>query len=170
MTAVKNGRSLDTSLGFTPLEGLLMGTRCGDIDPAIVLYLMKKRHLSPEAMGDLLNKKSGLLGVSGLSNDMRDLLEAAASDNERAKLAIEMFLYRIKKYIGAYAASMDGLDAVVLTAGIGEDVPFVRERIAKDLKNFLKNFRARILVIPTDEEMMISQETADLLKGLRGQG
>ncbi|NQT95994.1 MAG: acetate/propionate family kinase, partial [Candidatus Omnitrophica bacterium] len=163
ITAVKNGKSIDTSLGFTPLEGLLMGTRSGDIDPAIILYLMKKRHMSPKSMDELLNKKSGLLGVSGISNDMRDILKAVKANKPRAKLALDIFLYRIKKYIGAYAASMDGLDAVVLTAGIGENVPLIKTKIAKDLRRFFYSLKAKVLVIPTDEELEIAQETAQVL-------
>lgn len=166
ITAVRNGRSIDTSMGLTPLEGLLMGTRCGDIDPAVVLYLMEKKGLDIKGMDDLLNKKSGLLGLSGISNDMRDILKAARSGKPRARLALEIFVYRIKKYIGAYAASMDGLDAVVLTAGIGEKSSVIRNRIAKDLKGFLNRFKARLLVIPTNEELMIARETAYVIARL----
>jgi len=163
MTAVKNGRSIDTSMGLTPLEGLLMGTRCGDIDPAVILYIMEKKSIGIREMDDLLNKESGLLGISGISNDMRDILKAVRSQKPRAKLALEIFLYRIKKYIGAYVASMDGLDAVVLTAGIGEQSSLIRKRIAKDLKGFLGKFKAKLLVIPTDEELMIAQATGRVI-------
>jgi acetate kinase len=163
ITAVNNGRSVDTSMGFTPLEGLLMGTRCGDVDVAVVLYLMEKKKINIKDMDMLLNKKSGLLGLSGVSNDMRDILKAVKDKNPRAQLALEIFLYRIKKYIGAYAAAMDGLDAVVLTAGIGENVPLVKARIAKDLRNLLSKFRTKVLVIPTNEELMIAQETAQVI-------
>ena len=167
ITAVKDGISVDTSMGFTPLEGLLMGTRCGDIDPAVVLYIMEKKGLDINQMGELLNKKSGLLGLSGTSNDMRDILRGAKLNKKRAKLALDIFLYRIKKYIGAYAACMDGLDAVVLTAGIGEHVPLVKKNISKGLKRFLFRFKAKVLVIPTNEELMIAQETAQVISKRR---
>ena len=163
ITAVKGARAIDTSMGFTPLEGLLMGTRCGDIDPAIVLYLMEKKNLSIKQMDNLLNKESGLLGLSGIGNDMRDIIKAKKTGNARANLAFEIFLYRIKKYIGAYTASMDGLDAVVLTAGIGENAPSIRKRILKDLSSFLHKFKARVLVVATNEELMIAQESARVI-------
>jgi acetate kinase len=163
ITAVKNGVSIDTSMGFTPLEGLLMGTRCGDIDPTAVLYIMEKKGLNIKQMSDILNKKSGLLGLSGTSSDMRDILKEVKVGKTRARLAFEIFLYRIKKYIGAYAASMDGLDAVVLTAGIGENESSIKERLREDLKLFLAKFKARILVIPTNEELMIAHETAHVI-------
>jgi acetate kinase len=167
ITAVKNGISIDTSMGFTPLEGLLMGTRSGDIDAAAVLYIMEKKKLDIAKMGDLLNKKSGMLGLSGISNDMRDILKGLRSGNRRARLAFEIFLYRIKKYIGAYAAAMDGLDAVVLTAGIGENVPLVKGRIEKDLKALLGRFRARVLIIPTNEELEIANETSQVIASFK---
>jgi len=164
ITAVKNGRSIDTSMGFTPLEGLLMGTRCGDLDPAVVLYIMEKKGLTIKKTDNLLNKESGLLGLSGVGNDMRDILKAAKSNNARAKLALEVFLYRIKKYIGAYAASMDGLDAVVLTAGIGENAPVIKDRVLSDLSSFLSKLNAKVIVVPTDEELLIARETESVLK------
>jgi len=141
-----------------------MGTRSGDIDPAIVLYIMEKKGLGREEMDDLLNKKSGLLGITGISNDMRDILKKMKDGDSRAELAFEVFLYRLKKYIGSYAASMDGLDAVVLTAGIGENAPIIKKRILSDLKNLLRRFKAKVLVIPTDEELMIAQETAQVIR------
>lgn len=167
ITAVKDGVSIDTSMGFTPLEGLLMGTRCGDIDPAAVLYIMEKKGLNVEQMGELLNKTSGILGLSGISNDMRDILKGIKRKNARAELTMEIFLYRIKKYIGAYAACMDGLDCVVLTAGIGENVPLIKNRIAKDLNRFLAKFKAKILIISTNEELMIAHEAAAVIKKLK---
>ncbi|MBN1405031.1 MAG: acetate kinase, partial [Candidatus Omnitrophica bacterium] len=137
VTAVKHGKSIDTSMGFTPLEGVMMGTRCGDVDVASILYLMEKEHLSVKETDRMLNKESGLLGLSGVSNDMRDIRKEALSGNKRAKLAIDIFIYRIAKYVGAYTAAMDGVDAVVLTAGIGENFKFLRQKLAVSLKNIL---------------------------------
>jgi acetate kinase len=168
MAAVDRGESVDTTMGFTPLEGLLMGTRSGDLDPAVVFYLMEKEALSSRHISDILNKKSGLLGISGVSNDMRDLLKASKSKSvkasARAKLAIEIFVYRIEKYIGAYQAAMKGLDAVVFTAGIGEHNPWLVSRIKKDLKSVV-NKRVKFLVIPTNEELLIARDTYELIKG-----
>ncbi len=164
VTAVKNGRSIDTSMGLTPLEGLLMGTRCGDIDPAVVLYIMEKKNLSVKLVDNLLNKESGMLGLSGISNDMRDVQKHAMAGNKRARLTLDIFTYRIKKYIGAYAASMDGLDAVVLTGGIGENSSLVRNSISKGLKNFLARLKTKLLIIPTNEELMIARETVEVIK------
>ena len=165
ITAVDCGKSVDTSMGFTPLEGLLMGTRTGDMDPAIVFYLMDKENLKADQISGLLNKKSGLLGLSGISNDMRDLLREAEAGNERAKIAIEVFFYRIKKYIGAYIAAMNGCDAIVLTAGIGENNAWIRERISKELSVLIKGCNAQVLVVPTNEELMIAEDTFELVKG-----
>ena len=166
MTAVERGRSVDTSMGFTPLEGLLMGTRSGDLDPAVVFYLMEKESLSPSRISDILNKESGLLGISGVSNDMRDLLKIAKGKGRqasRAGLALEMFIYRIEKYIGAYQAAMKGLDAVVFTAGIGEHNPWLVNRIKKDLKDVVgKN--VKILTIPTNEELLIARDTYQIVR------
>ncbi|MFH1645333.1 MAG: acetate kinase [Candidatus Omnitrophota bacterium] len=164
VTAVNQGASVDTSMGFTPLEGLVMGTRSGDIDPAVLLYIMEKKGYDKGQINTLLNKKSGLLGLSGLSNDMRDVVTAMNNGNKRAKLAVDVFIYRIKKYIGAYAAVMDGIDAVVLTAGIGENLPLLKNRISQELRGFLNSFRARLLVIQTDEELMIARETAGVVR------
>ncbi|MCX5715178.1 MAG: acetate kinase [Candidatus Omnitrophica bacterium] len=154
ITAVNKGKSVDTSMGFTPLEGLVMGTRCGDIDPALVTYIMRRRGLDIAKTEELLNKKSGLIGISGLSNDMRTL-DTQSSSNGRAKLAIEVFVYRIKKYIGAYTAILGGCDAVIFTAGIGENQDNIRKKICLGLFDHLKK-RPRVLVIPTDEELMIA--------------
>lgn len=115
-------------MGFTPLEGLMMGTRSGSIDPAIVIYLMQKGNMSVEKVNEILNKKSGLLGISGVSNDLRDILKAANNGNQRAQIAIEMFCYRVRKYIGGYMTTLDGVNAIVFTGGIGENSPEVRER------------------------------------------
>jgi len=167
MAAVDRGKSIDTTMGFTPLEGLLMGTRSGDLDPAVVFYIMEKEELSPQHISDILNKKSGLLGVSGVSNDMRDLLKASKSKSvkmsARAKLAIEIFIYRIEKYIGAYQAAMKGLDAVVFTAGIGEHNPWLVKRIKKDMKSVI-NKRAKFLVIPANEELLIARDTYEIIR------
>lgn len=178
ITAVKNGKSIDTSMGFTPLEGLVMGTRTGDMDPYVVLYIMEKEHLTVKEMNDLLNKKSGLKGISGVSNDLREIMRAAANGNIRAQYAIDIFIYRITKYIGAYAASMGGVDAIVFTGGIGENAGAIRQRILEPLgflglkidkkKNESKEkekiisssgSKVKVLVIPTNEELMIAQKT-----------
>ena len=158
ITAVENGRSVDTSMGFTPLEGLIMGTRSGDIDPALVMYLMHRKRLDIHQIDHILNKKSGLLGISGISNDMRLLEKRALQGNRRAKLAIRMFVYRIRKYIGAYTAVMGGLDALVFTAGIGENAFRVREKIVRGLFDSMKK-SPKILVVPTNEELMIAHKT-----------
>lgn len=162
IAAVKNGKSIDTSMGFTPLEGLVMGTRCGDIDPAIVFYLMEKEGLSYKQVNDLLNKKSGLLGISGLSNDMRDIVPCARRGNLRAKLALDIFIYRLIKYIGAYILVLGGADAVILTAGISENQPEVRKQIIKYIKKWPG--KIPVLVVPTNEELMIAQQTYEMVK------
>lgn len=189
MTAVKGGCSVDTSMGFTPLEGLVMGTRCGDIDPAAVLHLMEHHGLGSAAMDDLLNKRSGLLALAGIgSNDLRDVIAAAGGGHPEAAVALDVFCYRIRKYIGALAAAMGGLDVLVFTAGIGENSPEVRRRVCEGLeaadgfgivldpdKNAAasgspraiqaESSRVRILVIPTNEELEIARETRRLLPG-----
>jgi acetate kinase len=189
MAAVKGGRSIDTSMGFTPLEGLVMGTRCGDIDPAAVLHLMEHHGLSPADMNDLLNKQSGLLALAGIgSNDLRDVAAAAEGGNPDAAVALDVFCYRIRKYIGAFAAAMGGLDVLVFTAGIGENSPEVRHRVCAGLdalegfgivldagKNALATPRLRaiqaessrvsILVVPTNEELEIARETLKIVSG-----
>jgi acetate kinase len=181
-TAVKGGKSVDTSMGLTPVEGLVMGTRCGDIDPAIIPFLQKNLGYSADDIDDLMNKKSGLLGISGTSNDMRDIKASAESGQERSVLALKIFCYRARKYIGAYAAAMGGLDAVVFTAGIGEHEPTVRSAICDDLaflgvkideeKNAdchhecdisAADARARVLVVPTNEELAIARETVKVV-------
>jgi acetate kinase len=154
ITAVKNGKAIDTSMGFTPLEGLVMGTRSGDLDPAIIPYIMEKENIDVNATMEVLNKKSGLLGVSELSNDMRELMKEKGT-NKKAKLALDIFIYRIKKYIGAYTGVMSGCDAVIFTGGIGENNPSLIEEVCKGLIS--KD--TKILVIPTDEELMIARDT-----------
>ncbi len=156
LSAIDKGRSVDTSMGFTPLEGLLMGTRCGDIDPAIIFYLARQLNMSIDEVDKILNKKSGLLGISGLSNDMRKIKRAARSQNKRCKLALEMFKYRLKKYIGAYLYVMGGCDAIVFTAGIGENNPDIVKSVTSHIGKFLK-IKPKVLVIPTDEELMIAR-------------
>ncbi len=185
VTAVRAGQSIDTSMGFTPLEGLLMGTRCGDLDPAVIPYLINEMGLSADQVDELLNEHSGLLGVSGVSSDMRDICAAVRTGNDRAQLAVDIFCYRIKKYVGAYAAVMGGVDAVVFTAGIGENVPEVRASAVIGLEHLglhldeaanqglsggsepvdisTSDSPARILVIPTDEELMIARDTAAIV-------
>lgn len=164
ITAVDKGRSVDTSMGFTPLEGLVMGTRCGDIDPALVTYLMHKNKLNIPRIEKILNKDSGLKGISGIGNDMRILEKKAAAGNKRVRLALNIFAYRIRKYIGAYCAAMGGCDALVFTAGIGENQKLVRARITKGLFNHFKK-KPRVLVIPTNEELMIARQAYQLVKG-----
>lgn len=163
IAAVKHGRSIDTSMGFTPLEGLIMGTRCGDIDPALIGYIMEKEKLGIEAVGAMMNRKSGLLGISGLSNDMRDLLQFAKEGNKRAKLAIDVFIYKVKKYIGSYIAAMNGADAVILTAGIGENVSILEKRLRKELSNVLGK-QIKMLTIHTEEERLIAMDTLELIR------
>ncbi len=170
MAAIKGGVSVDTTMGFTPLEGLMMGTRSGDLDPAVVFYLMDKEGLSPDKISGILNKESGLLGVSGVSNDMRDILKAASGKGRlaaRAKIAIDLFVYRIEKYIGAYQAAMGGLDAVIFTAGIGENNPWLVRRIEKDLRGVVSK-KTKFLVIPTDEELLIARDTYAFIQRKKG--
>jgi acetate kinase len=172
MCAIDRGRSVDTSMGLTPLEGLLMGTRAGDTDPGAALHLMKWERLSVEQMDSLLNHSSGLYGISGVSNDMRTLLESARGGNGRARLAIDVFCYRIRKYIGAYYAALNGADAVVFTAGIGENAPAIRAAACESLEALgiridpARNEAAlgveadtRVWVIPTNEELLIGRDT-----------
>ena len=163
IAAVQKGRSIDTSMGFTPLEGLVMGTRCGDIDPALVTYIIRKKYLDLDSVDDLLNKASGLKGISGISNDMRVLASHAKAGDKRAKLAIDIFIYRIKKYIGSYIAIMGGADAVVFTAGIGENQKKIRDRVCQGLFTHFKK-KPKVLVIPTDEELMIAKQAYRLVR------
>lgn len=179
ISAVKDGKCQDTSMGFTPLEGLVMGTRSGDIDPAAVDYLRVKLGLDPDEVVNYLNKKCGMLGISGLSSDMRDCTEAANAGNERAKLAIEMVAYRVKKYVGSYIAVLGGADAIVFTGGIGEHAAHVRELVMEGMEYCGAKFdkkknaeykdgigvisaddsKVKILVLPTNEELSIARET-----------
>ncbi len=178
VTAVKNGKSIDTSMGFTPLAGLVMGTRSGEIDPAIIPFLMVKENMTIQEVDDYLNKKSGVLGISGLSSDFRDLEEAAHKGEERSQLAIDIFAYRVKKFIGSYVAAMGGVDAIVFTAGLGENSAFMREKICNGLeflgtrideaKNNVRGketeisaegSKVKIYMIPTNEEIVIARDT-----------
>ena len=163
MAAVMHGRSIDTTMGLTPLEGLLMGTRSGDLDPAIVEFLIRKERIGIKEVDNLLNRKSGFLGVSGISNDMRDIVRAIKKGKKRARLAYQIFVYRIKKYIGAYVAVMGGADAVVFTAGIGENMPALKRVLSSELRPVLGN-RTKFLMIPTNEELTIARDTYGLIK------
>ncbi|GIU80683.1 MAG: acetate kinase [Bryobacteraceae bacterium] len=160
--AVRGGRAVDVSLGFTPIEGLVMGTRCGDIDPGVVFHLMRAKGMTLDEVEDLFIRRGGLLGLSGRSNDMRDLVEAAAQGHARARLAIDVFCYRAKKYIGAYWAVLGGADAVVFTGGIGENRAEIRNQILEGLGHL---GRFEVLVIPTHEELLIARETARVVSG-----
>ncbi len=184
ISAVKDGKCQDTSMGFTPLEGLVMGTRSGDIDPAAVDYLRAKVGLKPEEVVDYLNKKCGMLGISGFSSDCRDLTDSAEKGNERAKLALEMVAYRVKKYVGSYLAVLGGADAIVFTGGIGEHSPLIRGIVMEDLEyagvkfDFKKNedngdgivelslpdSKVKVLIVPTNEELSIARETKTLVE------
>lgn len=183
IAAVKGGISLDTSMGFTPLQGLAMGTRCGTIDPAIVTFLMENEGLSVQAVDTLMNKKSGMLGISGVSSDFRDLDEAIAEGNTRAQLAVDVFSYQIKKFIGEYSAVMNGVDVVVFAGGVGENNPVIRNMALKDLDylgieldNEVNNntmsvekiisktgSKTIVMVVPTNEELAIARETKKLV-------
>lgn len=185
ITASKYGKSVDTSMGFTPQDGLIMGTRTGAIDPTVLTYIMKAENLSAKETDDIINRHSGLLGVSGISNDCREILEEEANGNKRASLAINMLVAEVKKIIGSYLAEMNGADAIVFTAGIGENAPTIRSRICRDMDFFgikideEKNLTAKrgetvditapegtmkVFIIPTDEEYMIAKDTLNLVK------
>jgi len=187
ITAVDRGKSVDTSMGLTPLEGLVMGTRCGDIDPSIILHVMGREELSLSEANTLLNKHSGLQGLSGISSDMRDLISEMDKGNEQARTAIEVYCYRLKKYIGAYAAAMGGVDALVFTAGVGENSPVIRKLSCEGL-GFLglevddalntssergeraispAGTRGKVLVIPTNEELVIARDTERIVKEMQ---
>ena len=190
IAAVENGKCVDTTMGLTPLDGLPMGTRTGSIDPAIVPLLMEKRGMTAKEVDNYLNKKSGMLGVSGVSSDFRDLTAAINEGNERAKLAVKMLSYSIKKYIGSYAAAMNGVDAIVFTAGVGENIMYMREwavdgldymgvKLDKEKNNALASYKdvkegfintddskVKIIVIPTNEELMIAMDTEEIVSAL----
>jgi acetate kinase len=188
ISAVKNGKCVDTSMGLTPLEGLVMGTRCGDIDPAIVPFIMQKEGFTPEEMNNFMNKECGFLGVSGVSSDCRDLEAAILNGNKRAKLAIDILCYQIKKLIGSYTAAMGGLDAIVFTAGIGENTKRIREEALEGLECFgieldkeingstmgrsgttklsTDNSKVLVYMIPTNEELVIARDTENIVSEL----
>ncbi len=188
ISAVKDGKCVDTSMGFTPLDGVLMGTRCGSIDPAIVPFIMEKCNLSPKEVESYMNKKCGFDGIGGVGSDSRDVEKAMNAGNERAKLAFDMLCYQIKKYIGSYAAAMGGLDAIVFTAGIGEHTPYIRKNSLKGLE-FLgveldeernafghsgtpvklskDSSRVQVYMIPTNEELVIAKDTEEIVKNLK---
>ena len=183
VSAVKDGKCIDTSMGLTPFEGLVMGTRSGDLDPAVLEFMMDKTGMNIHEMLNYLNKKSGVDGISGVGSDFRDLVKAYDEGNDRARLAIDMFSYRVKKYIGAYAAALNGLDCIVFTGGIGEHTEIVREKVMKDMEylgvdfDFEKNnhvgrgnvtelskpdSKVKVYIIPTNEELVIARETLRL--------
>lgn len=184
IAAIDKGKSIDTSMGFTPVEGLMMGTRSGDVDLGVVTFIMEKEMIGPSAASTLFNKHSGVLGVSGISSDMRDIENAINDGNERAKLALEMYEYRIKKYIGSFMAALNGVDVLVFTGGVGENQVVTRERICEGLsfagisidkkinnssrgKEELissENSAVKVVVIPTDEEFMIASDTVSIIK------
>ncbi|MET3617509.1 acetate kinase [Peptoniphilus olsenii] len=181
--AVENGKSIDTSMGFTPLEGLAMGTRSGDLDPAIIPFIMEKEKLDPAEMNNVLNKKSGVLGISGVSSDFRDLESASEENNHRASLALDIFEKRVRGYIGSYMTELDDVDAIIFTAGVGENSIEMRESICEGLKIFgveidkernnvrgedkvisSDNSKIKVLVVPTNEELMIARDTQQLVE------
>ncbi|MDE7413860.1 MAG: acetate kinase [Muribaculaceae bacterium] len=182
VTAIKDGKSVDTSMGLTPTEGLMMGTRVGDVDPGALVYLIERLNLDAEGLLRHINKESGVAGISGISNDMRDIEKAIEEGDERAKLALDMYEYRLLKYIGAYTAVLGGVDIIVFTGGVGENQPQTRERICKQLAYLGVTFneeanksrgeevvisdpdsKVKVVVIPTDEELMIAQDTAAIV-------
>jgi len=184
ITAVKGGKSVETSMGFTPLEGLAMGTRCGSIDPAIIAFIMEKENMTVEEVNNILNKRSGVSGLSGISSDFRDLEKAASQGNKRARLAIDVFAYKVKKFIGSYSAVMNGVDVLVFTAGLGENSVSMREKICSglgylglELDTDANNIRSKetiitkphcrvkAVVVPTNEELMIARDTVRVLNG-----
>ena len=183
VAAVDKGKCIDTSMGLTPLEGLMMGTRSGDIDGGAISFIQKKQNLDADGISNLLNKKSGLLGITGISSDMREIDAAAKNNDERAVLALDMYFYRIKKYVGAYAAAMGGVDTIVFTAGVGENQANMREEVCRNMEwmgvklDVEKNAgihgeeaiistpdsKVKVVVVPTDEELMIATDTMELV-------
>jgi acetate kinase len=186
IAAIQNGISVDTSMGFTPLEGLMMGTRAGDLDVGAVTYIMEKELIGTQSASILFNKHSGMLGVTGISSDMREIEEAMNNGDENAKLGMEMYNYRIKKYIGGYVAAMGGVDTIIFTGGIGENGYHTRENVcngleymgveidkeknnglrSKEMDISVEGSKVRILVVPTNEELVIAQDTKDIVEAL----
>jgi acetate kinase len=186
VAAIKNGKSIDTSMGFTPIEGLMMGTRCGDLDVGAVTYIMDKEKIGTRSASTLFNKHSGLLGITGISSDMREVEDAADKGDDNALLALQMYDYRIKKYVGAFAAAMGGLDILIFTGGIGENADYTRAGVCEGLEfmgvelNESKNksvrgkeadisssgSKVRVMVVPTNEELVIAQDTKNIVEGL----
>lgn len=186
VTAIQNGKSLDTSMGFTPVDGLIMGTRCGTVDPGVLLYLADKENMNLKGVNDLINKESGVHGITGISSDMRDVESAAANGNERAFLALNMYYYRVTKFVGAYAAVMGGVDLIVFTGGIGENDPVLREKVSTPLAFMGVDFdaeanngvrgkdklltkpssRVKVMAITTDEELVIATDTRSIVSKL----
>jgi acetate kinase len=186
MAAINCGKSVDTTMGFTPLEGLVMGTRCGDLDPALITYIMGKEGLSLVEMNTLLNKHSGMIGLSGESSDMREIEEAVHEGNKRAIIAFDLYNYRIKKYVGAYAAAMGGVDALVFTGGVGENSPLTRKAVCEEMEFMgmeidleknenakgemdlaTDNSKVKILRIPTNEEMVIAKDSEEIVNEMK---
>lgn len=187
ITAIQDGKVLDTSMGFTPLDGFIMGTRSGGIDPSVVTYIMNKEGLTPDQMSDLMNKKSGFIGISGVSSDCRDVKTAAKEGNARAQLTLDMLVYQIKKFIGAYAAAMNGVDAILFTGGIGENDMDIRARVCADMeylgvkisaernnagstgrdeKISADDSKVEVWVVPTNEELLIARDTYEIVSAL----
>lgn len=185
ITAVLDGKSVDTSMGLTPVEGLMMGTRVGDVDPGALTFIMDKEHLTTKELSDLINKKSGVAGISGISSDMRDIDAAIENGDERAKLALDMYIYRIIKYVGAFAAVLNGVDVIVFTGGVGENQQILRKRVCDHLTYMgvkiddevnsssrgeeklisAPDSAVKVVVIPTDEELMIARDTEAIVNG-----
>lgn len=185
ITAVLDGKSIDTSMGLTPVEGLMMGTRVGDVDPGALTFIMDKEHLTTKQLSDLINKKSGVAGISGISSDMRDIDAAIEKGDERAKLALDMYIYRIIKYVGAFAAVLNGVDVIVFTGGVGENQQVLRKRVCDHLSYLgvkidddvnlssrgeeklisAADSKVKVVVIPTDEELMIARDTEAIVNG-----
>lgn len=183
VTAIRDGKSIDTSMGLTPVEGLVMGTRCGDVDPGALAFVMDKENMDGAGLSNLINRQSGVLGLSGISSDMRDIEKGVKEGNERAILALSVYDYRIKKYIGAYSAALGGLDILVFTGGVGENQAITRQTICENMEYLgirfdvetnkkihgteaiisLPESRVKVVVIPTDEEFMIASDTAEIL-------
>ncbi|MDY0199529.1 MAG: acetate kinase [Tenuifilaceae bacterium] len=186
IAAIKNGKSLDTSMGFTPVDGLIMGTRCGSIDPGVLLYIAEREQLNFKGISDLINKKSGVAGISGISSDMRDLESAAAKGDEKAQLALDMYYYRVKQFIGSYAAVMEGVDLIIFTGGIGENDVMLREKVStsfaylgvdfdlnanngargKDQLLTKPNSKVKVMAVTTNEELVIASDTARIVSKL----